>query len=119
MHTVRPDLGGDGRIVVHDEERTGPGRHAAQLAPLAQDILAGGVLHAELHYLHASPDGGLRALRVADDRVGYHKIEPEVRHLPRSLRIICAILRPLLNMPPNIGPMRNPPWALFAAIPEA
>ena len=39
--------------------------------------------------------------------------------LPRSSAMILATSRPLLNIPPNIGPMRKPPCTLFAAMPEA
>ena len=97
---------------------------------LREDFPAGGVLQAQLHVADAGRDGGLGAGLCARAGPGDHQVEAEgvgggprmkrgARHGARSSAIRRAILRPLLSMPPKIGPMRKPPCTLFAAMPEA
>ena len=128
VDAVRLRLGGDGRIVVHDEKRSRPARDGAQLARRPEDLRARGVLHPQLHEADARLDRRLGAPDVARDGVGQDEVEPEsvgeggggaAAHAPRSFATSSATLRPLLIIPPKIGPIRKPPWTLFAAIPEA
>ena len=132
MDAVRPRGGGDRRVVVHDEKRARAARDGPQVARRAEDVLRRGALHPELDDPDAGLDRRLRAPDVAGDGVGEDEVEPEAvferrrrdggrrgAHAPRSFATSSATLRPLLIIPPKIGPMRKPPWTLFAAMPDA
>ena len=120
MNTVRPDFGGNGRVVVHDEHGLRPLRDPTKCRPNRDNLGTRRFLHPQLNHPNASTNRHLAAAFVADDRIGHHEIKAEVLHRAfKSCATICAILRPLFSMPPKIGPMRKPPCTLLAAIPDA
>ncbi len=119
MHAVRLRLDRDDGVVVDDEDRVRSPGDGAHFARRADVLVTAGILHAELDDAHVRAHRGFRTGGVADLGVGHDEVKSEVVHPFRSSATIAAILRPLLSMPPKIGPMRNPPWTLFAAMPEA
>ena len=73
-------LGGDGGVVVDDEEGVGALGDGAEGAGGAEDLGAGGALHAELDVAEARADGGLGDGLVAGGGVGDDEVEAEVFH---------------------------------------
>ena len=146
MHAVGLRFRGDFRIVVHDEERARSRSDAANVFRGFDDAFPRRALHAQLNETQACAHGCVRAgfitrRGIRDDEVKaegiFHK-EKKKNAGARGLRaashgvpavvvfqrfkssaMMRASLRPLLSMPPKIGPMRKPPCTLFAAMPEA